>query len=279
MMNRRSVPASTVAYLGAILVAVVMIFPFLWMLASSFKTTHDMFNNTLALIPENPTLSAYKSVKTLAGIPFGRYLFNSLFIVSFSVALTVVVTSLGAYALHRKPHLPLFPLLHNLFLVSIMYPYILLMIPVYVVMFKLGLLGTYTGIIVFLALGPVQFFLFKEFFAKIPGEIIESAQVDGAGEWRIYRGIVVPMARPVFVTVILLSFILNWDNWFPVLVISTKMTTYTLPVSLFILDSQLGVNFPEIMALACIVSVPIILLFVFTQRYVIEGFAAGSVKG
>jgi ABC-type glycerol-3-phosphate transport system permease component len=146
-------------------------------------------------------------------------------------------------------------------------------------MFRIGLLGTYSGIILFLCLGPIQYYLFREFFSKVPREVIESAGVDGAGELCILLKIILPMAKPVFMTVILLTFILNWDNWFPVLVISTSMYTYTLPVALFNLDSQLGVNFPEIMALSTVVSLPIILIFLATQKKVIEGFAAGSVKG
>jgi ABC-type glycerol-3-phosphate transport system permease component len=125
----------------------------------------------------------------------------------------------------------------------------------------------------------VQFYLFKEFFSKVPGAIIESAEMDGAGELTIFSRIIFPMATPVFMTATLLTFILNWDNWFPVLVISTSMKTYTLPVALFNLDSQLEVNFPEIMALSAVVSLPIMLVFLLTQKRVIEGFAAGGVKG
>jgi ABC-type glycerol-3-phosphate transport system permease component len=266
-------------YTIAIIISLAMIFPFIWMISSSFKPTKEILSSTLRLIPQNFTLNAYREIADLGGLTIWRCIGNSFFIVGTSVILTVFITSLGAYALIRKPYLPGFKLVEKFFLVSIMYPYILLVMPVYIIIFQLGLLGSYTGIIIFLCLGPIQFFLFREFFTKIPREVIESAQVDGASEFQIFFKIVMPMARPVFMTVILLTFILNWDNWFPVLVISTTMDTYTLPVALFTLDSQLEVNFPEIMALSTVVSLPVIAMFIATQRKVMEGFAAGSLKG
>lgn len=266
-------------YLFAIFVSIVFVFPFIWMIASSFKTTREILQYPLRLAGETFTFSAYESLARIAGNPIGLYLYNSILIVGLATILATLVTSLGAYAIWRKPSLPLFGLIEKMFLVSIMYPYILLLMPVYVIMFRIGLLGTRAGTILFLTLGPVQYFLFREFFAKIPKELIESAQIDGAREIQTFWSIVVPMARPVFLTVFLLSFILNWENWFPVLIISTSMKTYTLPVVLFNFDSQLEVNFPEIMALAAVVSVPIMVVFLATQRRVMDGFAAGSVKG
>ncbi len=267
------------AYLGSATVSLVMVFPFLWMISSSLKPTRDIFADTLRLIPKRITFSAYESLRNLAGIPFGTYLANSVVIVGFSVLIGITVSSLGAYAISRKPMLPGFRMVERLFLLSIMYPYILLMTPVYVVMYRIGLLGSRAGMVLFLALGPIQYFLFREFFVKVPKAVIESAEMDGAGELCTFLSIIMPMAKSVFMTAILLGFIINWDNWFPVLVISTSMKSYTLPVALFNLDSQLEVNFPEIMALSTVVSLPVILVFMLTQKKVIAGFAAGSVKG
>lgn len=278
-MTRVNPAVRLAAYAVAVLLAAAMLYPFVWMVSSSLKPTREIFANTLQLIPDTPTIKAYVDLADLGGIPIERYIFNSIYIVTFSTFLSVIVSSLGAYAVHRRPRLPGFALLDRFFLVSIMYPYILLLMPVYVVMFRLGLLGTYTGIIVFLTLGPIQYYLFREFFSKIPREVIESAQMDGASELAIFGRIVFPMARPVFLTAVLLTFILNWDNWFPVLVISSSMDTYTLTVALFNLDTQLQVDFPAIMALSTIVTLPIIIVFVLTQRTVIQGFAVGSVKG
>ena len=160
-----------------------------------------------------------------------------------------------------------------------MYPYMLLVIPVYIVVYKLGLLGGYSGIVLFLAVGPVQFFLFEQFFRTLPAEVIEAATIDGAGEGAILFSVVLPMARPVVATVAIITFLLNWAQWFPVMVISTDSDTWTLPVALLNLNGELGSNFQGIMALAVVTTIPIALLFLAAQRQVMQGMTEGAVKG
>ena len=160
-----------------------------------------------------------------------------------------------------------------------MYPYMLLVIPVYIVIYKLGLLGSYAGIILFLAVGPIQFFLFEQFFRTLPYEVIEAATIDGAGETQILFRVVLPMAAPVVATVAIITFLLNWAQWFPVLVISSTSDTYTLPVALLNMNGELGSNFQGIMALSVVTTVPVALLFLVAQRRVMTGMTEGAVKG
>jgi ABC-type glycerol-3-phosphate transport system permease component len=155
----------------------------------------------------------------------------------------------------------------------------LLVIPVYIVMYHLGLLGSYTGIILFLALGPIQFFLFEQFFRTIPADVIEAAMIDGAGEWTILWRIVMPMAAPVVATATVITFLLNWAQWFPVMVISRSPDTFTLPVALLNLNGELGVNVQGIMALAVLTTLPTTLVFLAAQKRVMSGMADGAVKG
>jgi len=268
-----------VVYLLLSALAIAFLYPFFWMFVSSFRTTEHILASPLALWPESFDLRAYRSILRIGGVPLWQYLANSLWITFASMAVTVVVTAFGAYALTRRPDLPGFRLLRFGFLLTIMYPYMLLVIPVYVVVFRLGLLGTYTGIILFLSVGAIQFFLFEQFFRSLPWELVEAAQVDGAAEHQILLRIILPMAAPIVGTVTLVTFILNWSQWFPVLVISTSPDTYTLPVALLSLNSELGTNFQGIMALACITTFPVIVVFLLTQRTVMEGLATGAVKG
>jgi ABC-type glycerol-3-phosphate transport system permease component len=160
-----------------------------------------------------------------------------------------------------------------------MYPYMLLVIPVYIVMHQLGLLGSALGIVLFLSLGPIQFFLFEQFFRAIPKEVIEAATIDGASEWQVLHRIILPMAMPVTVTVALIGFLLTWAQWFPVLVISRGPETYTLPVALLSLNTELGASFQGIMALAVLTTLPPAILFLLAQRRVMQGMAQGAVKG
>lgn len=261
------------------LVSLVFLYPYLWMLLGAFRTTRDILRHPLALWPEQFDLQAFAAIAELSGVSLLRVTMNSLGITLASTALAIVITASGAYALTRRPKLLAFRLLRGGFLVTMMYPAMLLVIPVYLVMYRLGLLGGTIGIVLFLALGPVQFFLFEQFFRTIPAEVIEAATIDGASELTILWRVVMPMATPVVATVGIITFLLNWAQWFPVLVISTTPDTYTLPVALLNLNGELGTNFQAIMALAVVTTLPPAVVFLLAQRSVMGGMAEGAVKG
>ena len=279
MTRRRNLPTRILAWLVAGVISLLFVYPYLWMLSGAFRSTHDILAAPLHLWPEHFDLSGFAAIVDVGGVSLLRCLVNSVAITIASTALAVGVAALGAYAINRRPNALAFRLLRGGFLLSMMYPYMLLVIPVYLVMYHLGLLGGYTGIVLFLALGPIQFFLFEQFFRTIPPAMIEQAQIDGAGEVRILLTIVLPMARGVVATVAIITFLLNWAQWFPVMVISASPDTYTLPVALLNLNGELGTNFQGIMALAVITTIPPTLLFLFAQRQVMIGMTEGAVKG
>lgn len=279
MKRRSKLIPSVLAHAVAVPVALLFLYPYWWMFVSAFRSTRAVLADPLRFWPESFDLSVFSAIARIGGVELWRYIFNSLAVTTASTVLGVVVTALGAYAIVRRPDLPGFRLLRAGFLLAIMYPYMLLVIPVYIVMFRLGLLGGYAGIILFLALGPIQFFLFEQFFRAIPREVIEAATIDGASEVMVLFRIVLPMALPVTATVALISFLLNWAQWFPVLVISTSPDTYTLPVALLAMNTELGANFQGIMALAVITTLPVAALFLVTQKLVMRGMAQGAVKG
>lgn len=259
--------------------AAVFLFPYLWMLSSSFRSTNAVLSAPLRLWPEHFDLAGFQAILMVGDLSLWRALANSLFITGASTALAVLVAALGAYAIARRPNAALLRALRYGFLMTMMYPYMLLVIPVYIVIYKLGLLGGYAGIVLFLALGPIQFFLFEQFFRTLPGEVIEAATIDGAGELTILFRIVLPMARPVVATVAIITFLLNWAQWFPVLVISSTSDTWTLPVALLNLNGELGANFQGIMAMSVVTTIPVAALFLLAQRQVIQGMTDGAVKG
>jgi ABC-type glycerol-3-phosphate transport system permease component len=267
------------AYAAASGVSLLCLYPYWWMLVSAFRNTQAILTSPLRPWPEAISLAVLQDIASIGGTPLWRYAMNSVLITTASTVVGILVTALGAYALVRRPHFWLFKLLRLGFLVTIMYPYMLLVIPVYIVMFKLGLLGSYTGIVLFLALGPIQFFLFEQFFRALPRSVIEAAQIDGASEWQILWQVVLPLAMPVVATAAIITFLLNWAQWLPVLVVSKSPDTYTLPVALMNLNGELGVNFQGIMALAVLTTIPVTLFFLLAQRRVIAGMTAGAVKG
>jgi multiple sugar transport system permease protein len=248
------------AYGVATLVSLLCLYPYWWMLVSAFRNTQAILSSPLRPWPESISLDVLREIATVGGTPLLRFVVNSLLITAASTIVGIVVTALGAYALVRRPDFWLFKVLRAGFLVTIMYPYMLLVIPVYIVMYKIGLLGGYVGIILFLALGPIQFFLFEQFFRAVPRSVM-------------------PLAMPVVVTAAVITFLLNWAQWLPVLVISRSPDTYTLPVALLSLNGELGVNFQGIMALSVLTTIPVTIFFLLAQKRVMSGMTAGAVKG
>ena len=173
------------ARLVAGVVSLLFVYPYLWMLSGAFRSTRDILSAPLHLWPEHFDLSGFSAIADVGGVSLLRCLVNSVAITVASTALAVAVAALGAYAIRRRPAALAFRLLRGGFLLSMMYPYMLLVIPVYLVMYHLGLLGGYLGIVLFLALGPIQFFLFEQFFRTIPEAMIEAAAVDGANEFQV----------------------------------------------------------------------------------------------
>jgi ABC-type glycerol-3-phosphate transport system permease component len=270
---------SLLAYAIAIPIAAVFLFPYAWMLSGAFRRTRDVLSDPLRLWPEQFNFDVLADIARIGGAPLGGFIVNSLLYTALATFIGTLAAALGAYAITRKPHLPGFRWLRAGFLLTVMYPYMLLVIPVYIVMHQLGLLGSALGIVLFLSLGPIQFFLFEQFFRAIPKEVIEAATIDGASEWQVLVRIVLPMAMPVTVTVALIGFLLTWAQWFPVLVISRGPETYTLPVALLSLNTELGASFQGIMALAVLTTLPPAILFLLAQRRVMQGMAQGAVKG
>jgi ABC-type glycerol-3-phosphate transport system permease component len=267
------------AYATAILVSLVCLYPFFWMVVSAFRTSKAILASPLRPWPENFSFAVFSDLAQIGGTSLWVYAGNSVLITTASTMLSVLITALGAYALVRRPDFWLFKALRMGFMATIMYPYMLLVIPVYLVMYKIGLLGSYAGIVLFLAVGPIQFFLFEQFFRTLPRSVLEAAVVDGATERQILFQVVMPMAAPAVATASIITFLLNWSQWLPVLVVSKSPAPYTLPVALMNLNGELGVNFQGIMALSALTTLPVILFFLMTQRRVMTGMTAGAVKG
>lgn len=270
---------AVLAWVVAIAVSTVFVYPFYWMVVSSFRTQEAVLTEPLALWPEAWRLDAYRAIAEIGGVPLWRYAVNSVIITGAATALGVTATAMGAYALYRAPRSPGFGLVRYSFLLTIMYPNMLLVIPLYFVIYYLGLLGTYAGIVLAIAIVPLTFFIFVQFFTSIPRELMDAAEVDGATEWQMLRRIVLPIARPILLTATLIAVLLNWQQWFQVLVISTSPDSYSLPVALVSLNSEYGVNFQATMALATLTCLPVVIVFLLTQRSVMSGFVAGAVKG
>lgn len=282
---KRNRVITCVVYVILAIISFIMVYPFLWMLFGSFKTNQDIIQHPLSLWPRKWVLTGWQGILTLSGNSLWHYLKNSIIISAGSTLLVVAATSLGGYALYRKRNLPGFSWIEASFMVSMMYPAVLLLIPLYVIVVQLKLYGTgnFLGIILASSTGAwgaaLPFILFKNFFQSLPYDLIESATIDGATEFQIFFKIVTPVMYPVFTTAILISFLSGWGHWLPVLMLSRDMSTYNLAAMLVNLNSDLGVDLSMTAALSTAISLPVVLIFLITQRKVMEGIAAGSVKG
>lgn len=277
---------SGVLYVILSVVAFVMLYPFLWMFFSSFKTNADIIQNPLQLFPQKWTLDGYRAIGTMSGYSLWHYLKNSVVIAGGTTVLVVCSTAMGGYALYRKRNLPFFGILEKSFLISLMYPAVLLLIPLYVIVVESRFLygtGNYLGIILASATGAwgtaLPFFLFKQFFASVPYSLVEASAIDGATEAQIFFRVMCPIMRPVISTAALISFLTSWGLWLPVLMLSKDMSTYTLASMLVNINSELGVDLSQTAALSTVVTLPVVVVFLLTQRKVMDGIAAGSVKG
>jgi multiple sugar transport system permease protein len=278
---RQSRVRRTVLYGALLLGVLVMVGPFYWALSTSFKPPGDVFASPAKVIPDPFTLQNYKDVVTL--LPFDQYLRNSVIVTTLIVLLNVVFGTAAAYAF-AKLRFPGRDLIFFIFLLTLMVPFQVNLIPLYRIMVELHkavpALGadTYFGIIAPGAIQVFGIFLMRQFLASIPDEILESARMDGASELRILRSIVFPLAAPGMATLAIFAFVGAWNDFLWPLIVTNSDDMRTLPVGLALLARKNTVNWGDSMAGVVITATPLLLVFLVLQRRFIEGLTAGSVK-
>ncbi|MFI8688052.1 carbohydrate ABC transporter permease [Rossellomorea sp. NPDC077527] len=256
--------------LGGIIVSV----PFIWMISSSFKPESEVLQIPPSLIPENPTLENY--VNLFESMNFGVYLRNTLIIVLFSFV-GLFFNAMAGYGFAKyqfKGREKIFFIV----LATMMIPAQVTMIPVYLILNEMGLTNTMTGIVLPGLAAAFSIFLFRQFMTTIPTDLIEAARLDGAGEFYIFFRLIVPIAKPIFAVQGILTFIGAWNSFLWPLIIANDESLYTLSVGLSLLQGQYANNFGLQMAGAAFMVVPIIIIFSFFQKYIVEGFTMSGIK-
>jgi raffinose/stachyose/melibiose transport system permease protein len=266
----------TITHIILIPLCFIWIYPFLWMVSASLKPNGMVFSG-LGLIPTKPFWSNYSVAWTEGGI--GRYFFNSVAIAVCTVVIVVLCTSSMGYVLGRM-NFPAKKVLIGLLAALAILPQGYTIIPVYNLITKLGLSKSLFGIILpesgFAHI--LQLLLYAGFFAQMPRSLDESAQIDGAGFFRIYWSIYFPLALPVTATVIILQFIASWNDFLlPLVITLSQPQLQTLAVGVYSFQGENLTNYAELSAASTISLVPIIVVFLFLQRYFVEGIA-GAVK-
>lgn len=265
-------------YVPMILAVLVIAVPLLWMVLSSFKPVSEIVTTAPSLLPHSPTTRNYADVA--ARVPLGRVFLNSVIVTSVASVIKVLLAIMGAYALVFLKRVSGRGVVLMVILVALMVPPEASLLPNYVVIASMGGRNTLWGIIL-PGLGTAfGTFLLRQQFLTLPPEILEAAQLDGAGHWRRLWRIVVPITVPTIATVALVTIVSEWNNFLWPLVITDTPERMTLPVGLNLLnsiESQTG-TYGILMAGAVLVIIPVLVIFAALQRYIVAGLTQGAVK-
>ena len=255
---------------------VVMATPFAWMILGSFKTTRELRQRPPTWIPEEPTLQNYRDL--FDRLDFPRYFLNSTVAALAVTAGNLLFCSMLGYAL-AKLDFPGKRVLTAVMLSTLMIPAFVTFMPLFVLVSNMNLTNTRAGLILPFLAGAFGAFLMRQFMFSIPDELLDAARVDGAGEYRIFFRIVLPLCGPALATLGVLTFLTNWNSFLWPLVVASTEDMYTLPVALALFSiGQQESNVALQMAGAVVVVLPIVILFFAMQRYVIRGVATTGLK-
>lgn len=274
--GRRAPTVSTVLRVTVLAtMAIAVVVPIVWLVLSSFKSPAELAQQPPTLLPESFTPTNYTEAFT--SFPFGRYLLNSVIVVVGATTLTVTINAMAAYAL-AKYNFRGRDALFVLTLATIMIPLQVILIPVYQVTASLGLTNSLWGLIIPAAATPTGVFLLRQYMLTIPDELIDAAHIDGAGEFSTFVRVVLPLCTPALAVLAIFSVVWRWNDFLWPLVVAQDESVYTLPVALARFAGQEVVPFNLILAMSVVSILPVIILFLFMQKQIVNGIAATGLK-
>ena len=267
----------TAFYLMLLIFVLLTVLPFLWMISSSFKGAEAIRTIPIRWIPEHPKLEGYRKVFHMQGFSFARASLNSLVL---AVACTVVAVGSAAMAAFVFAKLPFkgSGTLFGLYLATMMIPGTVTMVPNYIILRTLGLLDTYTGLVLPSLANAFGVFLMRQSMMSVNDAYMESAYLDGASLYRIFFQITLPMVTPTLSTMILLSFMGSWNSYLWPLIVLTSTDKQTLQVVLGTMNGMYKNNEHVLMAGAVLTILPILIVYLISQRYVDQGISLGGLK-
>jgi len=277
-MNRKKLLADILTYLFLIIFTVVALYPVINVFTISIRPNDRLLSTSLSIIPDNATFKQY--VELFTNRPFLLWVWNST-LVSFVVTLTgVALASTAGYALSRFRFVgKQFSLLG--LLTTQMFPATMLLLPMYIMLIKLGLINSYLGIIIVYSATALPFCVWqmKGYYDTIPVSLEESARIDGCNRWQAFYKIIFPLAAPALVITALFSFMTAWSEYIVAAQVLQDTSLYTLPLGLKSFQSNLTTEWGLYAAAALIVSIPVVILFIILSKWLVSGLTLGSVKG
>jgi len=264
-------------YVLMALVVVAFALPFLWMVGTSLKTLDQIGEYPPQIVPSPAAWDNYAAV--FQDLPFLRFIGNSLFISALVVVGALLASSLAAFGFARL-RFPGRDVWFIIVLATMMLPFIVTLIPQYVIVYRLHLLNTYIPLIVPAFFGsPFFIFLLRQFMLTIPREIDEAARIDGCGWWRVYQAIIMPLSKPALAAVAIFAFVGSWHEFLTPLVYLNRQDLFTVSLGIQLFNGQYQSYYNVMMAAALIALLPIVVVFLLAQRYFIQGVVLTGLKG
>jgi multiple sugar transport system permease protein len=262
-------------YIVLSVAALIALVPFLYVVSTSLKETVALFHYPPEWIPRQPTISNYTNI--FKDYPFLRWTLNSFVVASSVTAIKVVIDSMAGYAF-AKMSFPGRNVLFLLVLITLMVPFSATLLPLFIIVRELHMTNSYWGLILPPLASPIGIFMMRQFVESLPNDLEHSARLDGCSEFQVYRRIVLPMIRPGIIVLAVFTFMTQWTSYLWPLVIGTHEEMFTLTVGIQSLRSQFTMNWGIMSAGAVLSMLPLVLVFIFLQRYFIAGSIAGALK-
>ncbi len=259
--------------------SLIFIIPMLWMLSTALKTASEATQVPPTILPEQPTTEAFDTLFTGSSqTPVLRWFLNSLVAATGQALLVLLVASMAAYALARMDFRGK-NLIFTMIIATLFVPIFTLLIPNFLIVDRLGWLDSLWALIIPGAASAFGVFFLRQFFLGLPKELEEAALLEGATPWQIYYKVILPLSKPALATLAVISFLTNWNDFIWPIYVLFSPQNFTLPPGLGILQGAYTINYPVIMAGAALASIPALILFVISQRYIIEGVSRSGLKG
>jgi len=275
-IDKKTKAMKVAATVAVIAFSLFCIFPFVWMVSTSFKFEIDVMEFPIRLIPKRVNSGNYVTVWTRSNFP--QYYLNTMKVAAISILGQLLITTMAAYSFARL-RFPLKKMFFTVYLSTMMIPSQVMLLPKYIYFSRLHLTNTHLALILPSFFSVFGVLLMRNCFRDIPMELTEAAHIDGAGHGRIFWQIMLPLAKPGLMTLLLLSFSWSWNDYINPLIFLSKDSLFTLTVGLQRFQEEASTNYALIMAGATISLLPIIALFLFTQKFFIESFATAGIKG
>jgi len=266
---------SLILHTIVVLLAIIMLVPFLWLILSSFKTATETLQIPPTFFPKNPTLATYQEL--LQKLNFARYFLNSAIVTSITTLITLFTSSLAGFIFSKFDFRG-----KEVFFIAIistmMIPFAVIVIPLYLLMSQIHWIDTYAGLIIPMSVSAFGIFLMRQFIEGIPGTLLEAAKIDGAGDWWSYIHLIIPLSKSALSALGIFAFLWAWNNLFWPLIVTMSPEMRTLTLGVACLQWELGIRYDTIVTGAAIATIPVLVFYSFAHRNFVKGLTLTGLK-